>query len=650
MAKKRTATKKPNIVNENLLSDTIRVVPADSKPINNLNNDRLTDLLAILFIFGIAMFIRLYVRFVFDEFYTSRSTFNITIPETDPLGVGPYTGTDTGQAVNSEGYGDFYAYYIDYVNAFVNGWNPYSGHQNPEDRLNGYVYGPFYIYFIALGSILFDLNAFDSIVYSNIIFDSLSYVMVYILLKRVTGNVISFIAALIGSFSPVSLFYMAIKGLNAPMMNFFFLLFLYYYLEKKDTRSMMILAIATLTKQFPLFFALPAGFWMMRRYGILKGISFILLFIFFVLLFSLPWIIYSPVLYFLRLFAPGDGKTRYICPKNSEATNLVHGALAEACSGQNPGAEIPASELSMSVKMLFFLVNGHFIFFAYVILLGLLAFTSYDYMEKNPHLYFRFVAGYFFMLHATIARGIYKYYLAFLIPLMILALVPGVSDKSLNIKIGKAIHHGFSQWINPKNRSKPASFRYWFGFSVLISSIISVFYLIDISISLFATTLQYRILWRVILFPIVILTIIYPSNIKSSVLENDKLKIIVKNSILFLILIIPSSYFLHKLAKIYFEDNIDALSNHLIIAGIVTIIFSLVIFIGIIIFDEHNNHKLINGDIEQFIIDIIILAIAFIVINYFNIQVLTVFRYYTSSLVFAFGILFFRIIGNRSVE
>ena len=98
--------------------DSLRVVPEPTPSRKNLRTDRLTDLLAVLFIFGIALWIRIWVRTIFLGTY-GANVFSITIRDDDPLSIGKYLGLNPGETVNSEGYNDYGFYYIDYVNALL---------------------------------------------------------------------------------------------------------------------------------------------------------------------------------------------------------------------------------------------------------------------------------------------------------------------------------------------------------------------------------------------------------------------------------------------------------------------------------------------------------------------------------------------------
>ncbi|MHA2275132.1 MAG: glycosyltransferase family 39 protein, partial [Candidatus Kariarchaeaceae archaeon] len=284
----------------NLAFDILRVVPDSTHPTNHPKADRLSDLLIMLFIFGIALWIRFWVKSIVEGAYGNQ--FAIVINQQDSFGIGEYLGVAPGTQIPTESYNDYNHYYIDYVNAFVDqGWNPYSGNIEPDDVLNGYVYGPIYIYSISIGKAWFNLSAQDSIIWSNIIFDSATYCMVYVLAKRVTGNVVAMVMSILASLSPIAIFYANVRVLNAPQMNFFVLVFIYFFLEHRDTTAMFFLAVASLTKQFPIFLLMPVGFLLVRRHGFLKGVAIYLFFFIFAALISVPWILLTPDAYFVKL-------------------------------------------------------------------------------------------------------------------------------------------------------------------------------------------------------------------------------------------------------------------------------------------------------------------------------------------------------------
>ncbi|MHA2096682.1 MAG: hypothetical protein ACW98F_18860 [Candidatus Hodarchaeales archaeon] len=632
-----------------LTVDVLRVTPTHDKTSKNPKTDRLTDLLIILFIFGIAIWFRFYTRLVIYDAYGvdpfDRETalpFNLTILENDPLGFGKFLGTRSGETINSESYNDFNYYYIDYVDAFDDGWNPYSGHREEEDVLNGYVYGPFYIYLIAIGKSWFNLSATESIIYSNLIFDSLTYVMVYLLAKRVTGNVIAMIIATIGSFSPVALYYANVLGMNAPQMNFFTLLFVYFFLEHRDSLAMFILAIATLTKQFPLFLAMPVGFFMVRRYGILKGTSFILLFFVFLLFLSIPWILLTPNAYYTKLFLPGGGKHQISCPNNGEATNLVAGTIdLDSCGGDT----IVISELGL---LLFDLINSHYLFFGGLLFLSWAGFTGYDYMEKNPKLYLRFYAAFFTLAHATIARGIYKYYLTMLMPLFLLSFIPGSRDKSLNLRFGALINRGWSKWIDPGNRMKKPSMKYWFLFVLLLLSMISVVWLLHVAISLFTTTRKYHNLWLLITSILAFYFIYKPGPAPISQTDDEiPSHIHERNDFLKLGFALALGYLVWQVAELYFSGDSYGLRRHRTILLLILVIF---ITLPYSISSVTQRGRVFNSfqvDYIQFVLDVIMLGINFYIFYFLNKEVFFIHRYFTTSIMMAFSIFLMGLLGGE---
>jgi hypothetical protein len=645
---KKTKKDQDKLENDNksspILFEILRVSPKQFEIEKNNKSDRLTDLLSVLFIFGIAMFVRFYVRAIFIGTY-GDGVFNVIIDDNDPLGLGKYLGALPGEQTNTEGYNDLHAYYVPYVEAFLNGWNPYTGSIVDGDNLGGYVYGPFYIYFISVGSMWFDLSPYDSILYSNLIFDSLCYVAVYMVAKKVTGNGIALIIATLGSFSPIALYYANIRLLNAPAMTFFALVSVYFFLEKRDTTAMFFLAMATLVKQFPLFLALPMGLWLWRRYGFAKGTSLIVTFILFVIVLSLPYIVTTPELYIARFFLPGSGKGNIACPEGGEATNLVHGSIIEACVG-NVGSAIDPSTVSGFTSVLFWLVNKHILFYGMILILSWIAFTAYDYMEANPKLYLRFVAGFYTIIHATIARGIYKYYLTMLIPFMLLALLPGNPSKSLNFRLGASINRSLTKWFDPKHRFKPTKASYWLGIITIMIQIVGMFWLADIAITLFVSTTAYRAVWKVLIFPLIIFFIYKPGPVdmdeEKDYSSNDG---VMTKNLIALIIIVPISYGISKLAQLYFENDSTNYQKHYIVVVIIIIGFLFLPELVKRVLESSKSFVTVSLHWDQLIMDILGLGLVFWFINLFNLKIIQLHRYMTTTTVLVFGIVLLGLLG-----
>jgi len=628
--------------------DVLRVEPKRDEKIRDSNQDRLTDLIIILFIFAIAYWIRFWAREIFINAYGGTG-FWFVINDDDTLGIGSYLGKNTGERVNPEAYNDFNRYYIDYVIAFVDGWNPYSGNRAPDDVLNGYVYGPFYVYLIAIGNQFFDMSPEESIVASNIIFDSLSYVMVYVLARRVTGNMVAMIIALVGSFSPVAIFYAGIMSLNAPQMNFALLLFVYFFIKRRDLLSALALAFATLTKQFPLFLAMPFGFFMVRRYGFLKGISYFILFIMFSLLLSLPWIVLTPYAFFVKLFLPGGPKEDITCPQGGEAVNLVAGELNIAgceeffASGSTEGLSV--SSLGITLDNL---INTHLLLIGSLFLLAWVGFTAYDYFEKDEKLYYRFFAAYMALTHATIARGIYKYYLTLLIPLLLIAIIPGNNKTSFNLQIGAFLNRGWRLVLEGRYRSKEIKIQYWVLFGLMTISTLGVFWMIEAGVSMFTKDPTFYSLWLLALFPLALYFILSPSQ-NFEPLSVETIKPISEYNRMFVIILILASSFgwlAYHVGLRYYAGNSERFEFQLLNFFVIFASFILIPIVA----HSMTKDKIYSGltlNLPRLLMDLIILALAFYFFDLMNKQILLINRYLTPSLVLASSIFLLGLLGGE---
>lgn len=641
-----------------LYLDLIRLRPRNEDIDKKFHQDRLTDIIIALLIFSLAMWFRLYIRHLLipcaKELGCQEDlSFNYQITENDPLGLSVFFGVPTGTYLQSEGYNDFHHYYLDYVNAFVDGWNPYSGHIQEDDVLNAYVYGPFYIYIISLGSLMFGLDAYDSIMYGNIITDALTFVMVYILGKKVTGSINSMILSIIGSISPITIFFGTIRLLNSPQMNLIFLIAIYFYIEHKDTRTVLFMAIATLTKQFPLFFMMPLGLWFIRRYGFFKATNFVLKFFVFSIILSLPWILYTPDAYISKLFLARGGKNGIYCAGGGETTNLVHSFLSpEICQQYGEGGNnlIPNQELSSTIIWINFLVNSHILFYVCISILSFVGFTAYDYFENKPRLYYVFITAFFFIVHGTVARGIFKYYLTFLTPLFLLSIMYGNPDESLNINIGKGLSSTFSQWIDPKNRIGPATIKYWSVILILISIIAITFKFISYLISLFAPTVIG--FWWVILIPFIFIALIKPGyhqkNQKNTVLtnKNDMIKVAISNLVAILIILGIIKLFDEKVLWFSKDKNLEMNTIYLY-TSIFLILLASLNFLNKFFLKKSKFIPIITYKPSRVLSDVILTFVGLMLFFFFNREIFLIQKRQASGFVLLFGILFCGMLGEE---
>jgi hypothetical protein len=281
-----------------------------------------------------------------------------------------------------------------------------------------------------------------------------------------------------------------------------------------------------------------------------------------------------------------------------------------------------------------------------ILILSWIAFTAYDYMEADPKLYLRFIAAFYTIIHATIARGIYKYYLFMLIPFMILAVIPGNPSKSLNLRLGASINRSLKKWFDPKHRFEPTKVTYWLGITTIIIQIAGMFWLADIAISLFVTTTAYRAAWKVIIFPLILFFIYKPGPVD---MDEDKdyssTKRIRNTNLIASALIVPISYGISKLARLYFENDSSSYLKHYFVIIIIIISFILLPELAKIVLKSSESFSTVSFHWGRFIMDIFALGLAFWFINLFNLKIFQLHRYMTTTTVLVFGIVLLGMLG-----
>jgi hypothetical protein len=510
--------------------ESIRFRPQDHKPIYDRDEDKLTDLIFIFMIFGFAIWFYFIVR----TWYSNTYVDFFHLRNTQPNWLTELLGIPKGEEVHTEGYNDFNYYYVPYVKNFIDGWNPFTGDRGTGEPLGGYVYGPLYIFFISIGSLWFNMEYIDSIVYSNIVFTALSSVMVYCIALRVTGNVFAFIIGNIHTLSPVVLWFIGIKGLNAPPMTFFTLLFILCYLKHRDGWAIFFLATAFLVKQFPLLYAMPILMLIVRRRGYLIGFAHFVMLFFWIFLLSFPYIVMTPSQYLNSMLRGG---------RVSSDIRDADTAMAQQGVAPNLIFSTFLDDEVWFTQTIEFLFTSQLLFYLSLIILSIAAFSSYRMMEERPILYLRFFAAYQYIAHATIARGIYKYYIAFLIPFLLLALIPDLKRGSLNLKLGTMLNSVYKEIKKLNNLSdlKNSNLSILLIITtVVLGSISAIYYWTS---ALFIPSLTWRFI-VVGLFMIVSIYLIYKQDaiIEEDNIEFDKLmnsgEIELRKSLLIQIIII----------------------------------------------------------------------------------------------------------------
>jgi len=327
-----------------------------------------------------------------------------------------------------EGYVDASYYYQPYLYAFrYQNWNPYLGGEGP---LNGYAYGPLFIYglyFISLFVSIINpsLSNFqvviESVKWTHIVFDSLSVVMLFVIIinldvlkpKKYSKYFTGVITSIVYIFMPFNLMYIDALNLNIPQMTFFVLLGLFLFKKEKYILSSFVMTLGWLSKQMPLFLVIPWFIILWKKNEDLKRaiIDFFLPFLIFTLMFSIPWLILSPLGYLFRLFGPGKPLSLVSLSSkyNGYTVTLAHSFL-------KLGSETLAN--------IYLLINKYMIpfFIFYLLTLLISYFNALEIFndEKQFYIYNTIVV---LVSHIFISRGIYKYYDAFFSPFFIIFLV-----------------------------------------------------------------------------------------------------------------------------------------------------------------------------------------------------------------------------------
>ena len=269
-------------------------------------------------------------------------------------------------------------------------------------------------------------------------------------------------------------------------------------------------------------------------------------------------------------------------------------------------------------------------------------------MEKNPKLYYRFFAAFFGIAHATIARGIYKYYLTFLIPLFILALIPGDVNHSLNLRLGAKLNRAWNTWISPKYRIGTVTKEYWIYFLILSLCTLGVIWFIDLTVSLFTTTQGYHNVWVLILSSLAILFIMKPGTIPKDEFQ-DKENIInyKRKESIALIVIFTMVYGMKLIAEQYFADNDAALTKHMLIGLTLLILFMYLPSIQNSVTKTNLIYPYINFSYSQIILDLISIGLIFFVVNLFHVELILINRFFTTTIVLAFSIFILGLMGSE---
>ena len=384
----------------------------------------------ILIIFSISILLfalSLYVKNLISEWYwrVHGAGFNWL----------HYEGSEVVRVWYLEAYSDASFYYEPYLESFrYENWNPYAGGEGP---LNGYAYGPMFIYglyFVSLFVSLF-FPQFDkpeliseSVKWTHIVFDALSVVMVYLIVimlksfkeKTLTKHTLGILSAAIFNMMPINLLYVDSVFLNTPQMTFFTLICLLLFIKDKYRLTGFFLSVAWLSKQMPLFLLIPWFLIIWKKMDLRAAFrDFLFPFLISTFILSLPWLFMTPVEYAWRVIGPGKPLAFLDLEHTGHTVSLAHSFLFLG---------------NQSLANFYHVINKYMI--PFLLFYGITAVFAYFNGKKigeNENYQIIFATWIIINTHLFISRGIYKYYNAFITPFVVLSLLTFIEEKSSNL-------------------------------------------------------------------------------------------------------------------------------------------------------------------------------------------------------------------------
>lgn len=343
-----------------------------------------------------------------------------------------YDGSEVVRVWYLEAYSDASYYYEPYLESFrYENWNPYAGGEGP---LNGYAYGPMFIYGLYFVSLFVSLffpqldkpeMIVESVKWTHIVFDALSVVMVYLIVvtlktfkeKTLTKHTLGILSAAIFCMMPINLLYVDSVFLNTPQMTFFTLICLLLFIKDKYRLTGFFLSVAWLSKQMPLFLLIPWFLILWKKIDLRAAFrDFLFPFLISSFILSLPWLFMTPDAYFTRVFGPGKPLGFVDLEHSGYTVTLANSFLFLG---------------NIGLTKFYFVINKYMI--PFLLFYGFTAVFAYFNGKKiggNESYQIIFATWIIINTHLFISRGIYKYYNAFITPFVVLSLLTFIEEKS----------------------------------------------------------------------------------------------------------------------------------------------------------------------------------------------------------------------------
>jgi len=372
----------------------------------------------ILTLVSFAMLVRIFAAYYFREYFFLSDSYAIWNRD---VRFSP-------NLVPLEGFHDFRYFYYNWTNAwYTSDWNPYTAWQetalNEGDPLYLYSYPPVFLYMILSvwrpGMVNF------WIAFPIILSDALCSGVIYLIIKNLFKDRLSISYAIFGgilfALSPINIIYNGVYWLNPGPVTLFTMLAFYFVIKKKWASAFFWLAIATMTKQNAMFFTYPIFFMMLGsklqnesvKKTIFDGLLMIFLFLFVCFICSIPWIFINPLNYSVHLIYPGKRMYLTSVIDIPESNNTIEFSYSLMMLGfQGWFLDFVAFGIN---SMLFMIASASII--AIVILWR-------TYKKKMDTIeFFEWMAVYMIITHIFMPRGVYKFYSAYYMPLILIAIL-----------------------------------------------------------------------------------------------------------------------------------------------------------------------------------------------------------------------------------
>ena len=438
-----------------------------------------------------------------------------------------------------EAYVDASYYYEPYLYnfRFLN-WNPYAGGEGP---LDGYAYGPIFIYGLYLISLfvgLFNPNmsrtflVSESVKWTHIVFDSLCVVMLYLILislkaykeKKVKKHIIGLLGASSLMLMPINLLYVDSIYLNIPQMTLFTMIAFLLFMRERYKITAFMLTIAWLSKQMPLFLLAPWFLIIWKKKDLRTAlVDFLFTFLLTSFIISLPWMFVSPYGYFTKLFGPGK-PLAILSLENAYRGSTVTLAHTFLYLGRE------------SLAQFYKAINDYMIPFLLIYIISLLITYFRGKEIGNDESLFTLHATWIILIsHVFLSRGVFKYYDAFITPFIVLLLIIYI-DKFIYLvieKLRKEPSSVVSEDLKSKENEEKTKI-IWItviqesSFYVLFLGLTTLFYYIN-----FIIITKSRFLHPLyLLILLVVVSVLFPPSIFKSLFEAKSYKMLLKDMIL----------------------------------------------------------------------------------------------------------------------